>query len=80
MSLPYKILEEYVFYPDGVGTVKGRITETVGITPVQRHWETSFMDGSKAANHGGQIEAVRKELFNYMENFNSQSAKPNPAY
>lgn len=80
MALPHKIVEEYVFHVNGVGTVKGRIIESIGISPLIRQWETSFHDGSHAPNHNGTLELVRGELFFYMDKFNGHSAKPNTHY
>ncbi|WP_370620457.1 hypothetical protein [Pantoea ananatis] len=80
MSLPYKIVEEYVFHVNGVGVVKGRIIETVGISPLLRQWETSFDDGSNPQNTNGTLDSVRDQLFQYMDKFNGNSAKPNTYY
>ncbi len=80
MSVPYKIVEEYVFHINGVGAVKGRIIETVGISPLIRQWETSFHDGSSAQNTNGPLDFVRDQLFHYMSKFNGHSAKPNTFY
>ncbi|MFJ5982351.1 hypothetical protein ACIQCX_15680 [Enterobacter cancerogenus] len=71
MTTPYKVIEEYVFYKEGLSPViHGRVTVSVGSPHEEWTWETNYVDGSHRMTHVHSVEQARAALFNYVNNFN----------
>lgn len=93
MNIPYKVVEEYIFYVPGIeGTVRGRVTEQVvssgrmaeiqknNLSYEQYSWEASYIDGTEQNTHPASIKDAVRALFDHMDQFDASKAQPNKNY
>ncbi|MDM4091610.1 hypothetical protein [Klebsiella oxytoca] len=96
MVIPFKIIEEYVFYVQGIkGTVRARIMQQVlsgeeraakkkeGLRLEEFSWDVSHFDNQPQGPHNyhpSSIEEARGQLIDYMNKFDGASSRINDSY